>query len=592
MDSEENMESSTPFQGEAQQVQLYRGGRSAAILAEIMAAFREQVGIVTLIGAEGSGKSVLCKMVEEEREGSSKTTILLPRALRSFEEIVREVARACDLESLAETDGNDTKKIFMDLVSALRMRGESLLLICDEAENMYLATFERIRKALDEVNRQGGGLQLLFAGRRRLAGYFEQLHLCDFNEVAEKQLALPEYDGGELLDYLNFYMRPPEGNAPQEVFTREAADAIAAMADGNLRKANSFAHEALQAARADMSSMVFPKHVKGDGGVRRVQPKIARHSKRFAPLGQLPFPSAYLGGGLVALVLLLMFFVFSGGEEEGVVKDELAVEERVASTGPVQERVEAPQKTSDPAGHQVHKPEKKESAEVVRSGPDPEKPVSTEEEIREKATADDPVAESSRVEPAFEGETVEEKRLVPVVEPVPPPVQHTPVAIAPVAIVERESGSDEVPELTGPSKVVKEGGRQIHPDSVKRIPGEVVAEGGPSGDRVITALVAAGERWRAGENEDAFSIQLMALVSEEAEGNLKKILLEPEYREIAHKLVLLKRPSDPPVLLVFYGLYPSMAAARNARNNMPIFLRKHHPYALSIKRAVEKGRLE
>jgi len=46
------------------------------------------------------------------------------------------------------------------------------------------------------------------------------------------------------------------------------------------------------------------------------------------------------------------------------------------------------------------------------------------------------------------------------------------------------------------------------------------------------------------------------------------------------------------VLLVFYGVYPTMSAARNARNNMPIFLRDRHPYPVSVRGAVEKARVE
>jgi septal ring-binding cell division protein DamX len=69
-------------------------------------------------------------------------------------------------------------------------------------------------------------------------------------------------------------------------------------------------------------------------------------------------------------------------------------------------------------------------------------------------------------------------------------------------------------------------------------------------------------------------------------------LNQSEYKGIADKLVVLERPTNPPVVLVFYGMYPSMAAARNARNNMPIFLRKHHPYAISVRGAVEKASVD
>lgn len=84
----------------------------------------------------------------------------------------------------------------------------------------------------------------------------------------------------------------------------------------------------------------------------------------------------------------------------------------------------------------------------------------------------------------------------------------------------------------------------------------------------------------------------MALQSDQAEENLKRILAKPEYQEVLSKLVILKRPSNPPVVLVFYGVYLDMATARNARNNMPIFLRDRHPYPVSVRGAVEKARAE
>jgi len=111
-------------------------------------------------------------------------------------------------------------------------------------------------------------------------------------------------------------------------------------------------------------------------------------------------------------------------------------------------------------------------------------------------------------------------------------------------------------------------------------------------DPVLGKFFTAGKRWQTGEISSSFSIQLMALKSVQAESNLKQIVSQPEYQAIADKLVMLKKPSDPPVLLVFYGVYPTMSAARNARNNMPIFLRDRHPYPVSVRGAVEKARVE
>jgi septal ring-binding cell division protein DamX len=113
-----------------------------------------------------------------------------------------------------------------------------------------------------------------------------------------------------------------------------------------------------------------------------------------------------------------------------------------------------------------------------------------------------------------------------------------------------------------------------------------------SPDPALHAFVAAGDQWLAGKMDSRFSIQLMSLQSDQADENLKRIISQPEYQAVSDKLVILQRPSSPPMLLLFYGVYPSMAAARNARNTMPIFFRDRHPYPISVRGAVEKARIE
>ena len=60
-----------------------------------------------------------------------------------------------------------------------------------------------------------------------------------------------------------------------------------------------------------------------------------------------------------------------------------------------------------------------------------------------------------------------------------------------------------------------------------------------------------------------------------------------EYASILDQVYSLRR-QNPPTLFVYYGVYDSLDAAREARNSMPVFLRKHQPYPLSISEAKEK----
>lgn len=542
MDTEYKGVAGAPFQEECNTACFFTGGGRGAILDDIKAALVSGVDIVTLIGEEGSGKTMLCKMLQEQLHESCKT-VFLPQIVGSFEAIVRVVAQECGVAYPAETTRADARKIFLDIVATFRSKGDSLVLINDEAENMYLATLERLRKILDDVNEDGGGLKLLFAGRKGLRVNLDQLAICDFVEVSEKQFFLSVLDDNDTWRYLNFCVQEGQNTEPQEVFTMEAASKIASMGRGNLRMINVFAEESLKSSGADTSFMVLLDHVKDDG---REELLVPLSSEKF----QLPFPRKYLFAGIFVFLLFLLVVLFSGGEEDEklVPKDEDTTLKKVMV---------------------VDVPEPVSTGKVDR----------VERKITEKSVEH---VESKAVVPAPAPET----------EPGKSPVERQPVAISPVKIMEKKESLDpQVPVLVPQSKISQGKKKRILSQPDKKNDFVPVASSPTSRvtDPALASLVRAGERWLAGKEDTRFSIQLMALQSEQAEENLKRIIAQAEYQKVLDRLVLLKRPSDPPVLLVFYGLYPDMAAARNARNNMPIFLRDRHPYPVSVRGAVEKA---
>lgn len=553
IDVEQNSGGAAPFQEECNTARFFTGGGRGAVLDDMKAALAEPVDIVTLIGEEGSGKTMLCKMLQEQLVNSYKI-IYLPQIVGSFEAIVRVAAQKCGVDYPVETNRADARRIFLDLAAALRSRGEKILIISDEAENMYLATLERLRKILDDVTADGGGLQLLFAGRKSFRASLDQLELCDFNEVREKQFFLSTLDDNETWEYLNFCVQDLRGETAQEVFTREAAGKIASMGRGNLRLINVFAEESLKSSSADTSFLVLLDHVRDDG----VEEVLLPVSKGL--LEQLPFPPKYLFAGIVVCFLFLLVVFFSGVDEETSV-----VEENDFSTEEIV--------TIDVPNPLLTEAESPPSSVVVTAV----------EGLTEVLTENPVASEQGKVED----------------EGAPP---RYPVEISPVEIVEKKEPKGEIPQLTDQSKISADKTKRIvlQPEQSVRTeakkPVKVVAavpvKPSYPVDPALANLVIAGDRWLAGKEMTSFSIQLMALQSEQAEENLKRILAEPEYQKVLSKLVMLKRPSDPPVVLLFYGIYPDMAAARNARNNMPIFLRDRHPYPVSVRGAVEKARAE
>ncbi len=517
--SEKTIIESVPFQEGCNTRHFFTGGGREAILNDIKMAFNDKVELITLIGEEGSGKTMLCTMLKEQWNTQSKV-IYLPHVIESFEDIVRVVAQECDVLYPVDATRADAQRILLDLIASIHAQGNSLVFLCDEAEKMYLATLERMRKIIDEVNDQGGGVQVLLAGRKSLAASLEQLHLCDFKQIHEKQFFLSALDDNETWNYLNFIVQSHRGTEQQEVFTREATAKIASMSRGNLRMINMHADESLQSSDADTSFLVLFDHVKDD------ESDTALHSPGTGFLSGIPNVVKYGVGGVVIAGILLLFFLFTPNEELPVANSETKQDNT-----PV----------------------------IVVTEPIPEKVVETVTEIIPSVVEE--VLEPNS--PQDEAENKEE-------------ISGAIVEISPVELVEE-------PVVASPSLESAE-----PPTPVETKPELSDLEKDPT----LGRFFVKGRKWFNGEMESEFSIQLMVLQSDNAVKNLKQMTMQPNYQAVVDKLVMLEKPSSPPVILVFYGVYPSMAAARSARNNMPLFLRDRHPYPISVRGAVEKARVE
>jgi hypothetical protein len=102
--------------------------------------------------------------------------------------------------------------------------------------------------------------------------------------------------------------------------------------------------------------------------------------------------------------------------------------------------------------------------------------------------------------------------------------------------------------------------------------------------------LAAGAKWFIDGKADTYTVQLMVLESGQAEENLKQILDSDNYRSVADKLFILRPVGTLPTVKLFFGEYTTLAAARKARNTLPVFLREYQPFAVSVSDAVEGTR--
>jgi len=108
------------------------------------------------------------------------------------------------------------------------------------------------------------------------------------------------------------------------------------------------------------------------------------------------------------------------------------------------------------------------------------------------------------------------------------------------------------------------------------------------GEKLFRERLGAGAGWLAGAFRGGYTIQLMVLASDQAQASITNTLIQDDYYLLKDQLYVVRKKNNPPTLFVFYGIFDSMDAAREARNTMPVLLRKHHPYPLSISEALKK----
>jgi type II secretory pathway predicted ATPase ExeA len=504
----------TPFREEVDSQVFFPEAKREAILQNLLQDIKSGKLFVKLIGAEGTGKTLMCKVLQEQL-GDEFEIVYLDRPAGSFDDVLRIVCTDLGLQAVDEQ---------VDLVEELKKqlqerkaRGQKVLLVLDGAENIFLATLERLLRLLCEIDALAD-FTLMLAGRPALDNNLDQLTVYCTGVDIQAGYFLEPMNQEETGHYLIFRLLAAglDADKQEDVFTGEAVEKLYIKAEGNPRLTSIFAEEALQKSCSEKSFLVLLDHVdpeedlsggKGGGFVDLLN--IIRGKGKWAAIA----------AGLL-LLAFLVFFLFPGTEEAK--KKEIVQQQQDSAPIAVVPAVQE---------NESLKPESEEIQDVVA------------EEIQDVAA---PAVQKPEVQtqPAVISIEATEKKTLPPLEPVLSPKQE-----------KTQAGEKNVTR---------------------------------KGEELFKERLRASAGWLAGAYRGEYTIQLMMLASEQAPANVQKILLQDEYVAIKDQLYILRKKTSPPTLFVFYGTFASMEDARHARNQMPIFLRKHHPYALSIADALTK----
>lgn len=620
-----------PFQEDVVPENYFSGGGRGEVLSQMGNGVEEGVALLVLTGDEGSGKTMLCHVFEKE-QAADFVTVYFPRTVDSFDDVVKIIARRLEVTPCDDGNGRNRDGTLQEIAGCLVQQSKKLLVIFDEAENIYLATLERIRRMLDRVSALGGSMHILFSGRKAFSENYDQLSICDFERSDELYFSLRPLSEDETLEYLCSSAKQTVEGDGEELITDELAWEIAQLAGGNFRKIKELALQSFSGNGGDDSFMVLLESVeeqteaqgeragrqaaieklqrakvvsleifsRGKERFNQVVGSSASVSRDLLTRGRKAVPELkerneklfrlfdkhrtllpYVGAGACAVLLLVVFFNLGGDGEhveqiihEDNVRDVPVVE---AETNPVQ--VE-PVEVVVPVENTVA--EEMQPAVVAKTNT-----IQTDDQQVEGAESDGLTGESVRLEPEEEPD-LDIERL-------------DNLEIQPVVIVEAEKprpqAERKIVELkpspstkTRPPTASGAGQGLITVQPRQEIEAKSLAGSRYGARQLLEKRMQAGTAWQRGERGSLYTVQLMVLGSKSAEKNLVQMLAEERYRQEAGNFYILKKKTSPKNFFVFYGEYTSIAMARLAQNSLPKFLRSHKPYAISIKGAVTKVR--
>ncbi len=579
----------SPFQEKIALENYFAGANRDDVLFQMKEAMQERAVLMVLTGEEGSGKTMVCHMLKHEASPLYKT-VLFPRAVDSFEEVVEIICHELGLD-VNEPHGGDIESALDEIATFLLTESSDLLVVFDEAENLFLATLERICKMREQINESGARMHVLFSARESFLENCDQLSVCDFQRPDEHHFTLVPLSQAETGDYLRDCAARLKGIDAAKVFTDEVIQNIYELAKGNFRMTNILGEESAKTQSDDTSFMVLLDSVEESAEVReqipgKKYPELLRSSTGYLP---------WIGGAVFCL--LLFFFLFGQRHDKKYVEQETHQPGQVTSA-PEMKKVNALPDT----------PESKESMPVETAVKPPEKNApearavevagkNTEQGIGESAgdIKDNSIETTDTVEPAAQKtapetaeQVVENAKEIEITAP-----HKTMTDTAETVVQKHSAGTSE--NLTYRPKSSKES--PVLPSKAPlRVKGrKVLAQNpvthyNPAVDKLYNERLLAGREWERNEKQGLYTVQIMALASQDAEQNLKKMLAKVNYRQEAGNFYILKKSPKSGKLFVFYGEYPSLEIARLVTISLPTFLRDHNPYPLSIKGAIAKVR--
>ncbi len=238
---------------------FFTGGNRGAVLDAITYAILNGEGIVKVVGEVGSGKTMLCRMLQTMLPDRVES-IYLANPSVAPEDVLHAIAFELQIKLPKSAD---RLKVMQALQAHLLKRhaaGKQVVIFIEEAQGMPLATLEEIRLLSNLETNYDKLLQIVLFGQPELDENLNEINIRQLRERITHSFHLAPLQSNEIGEYILFRLRAAGYYGPH-LFTKSAIRKLSTAAQGLVRRVNILADKALLAAFSENVYQVTSKHV-------------------------------------------------------------------------------------------------------------------------------------------------------------------------------------------------------------------------------------------------------------------------------------------------------------------------------------------
>ena len=330
---------------------FFEGGNRGAVLEALTYAITRGEGIVKVTGEVGSGKTMLCRVLQA-RLPPSVESVYLANPSVSPEEILHAIAFELQLPLPREAGRLEVMHCMNEYLLAKHAESKQVVVFVEESQSMPIATLEEIRLLSNLETRQHKLLQIVLFGQPELDANLRKAEIRQLRERITHSFSLAPLNAADVRDYLSFRLRAAGYHGP-DLFPARVIEYMTRATGGLTRRINIVADKALLAAFAENTHNVTLKHA-------RAAVKDSEFSEAPSAYGWLRRPG-WVGAAALAAVALAAGALLQGalqprpgsGGGPAIARDETAAVP-AAPAAPVEPHAQAiasapPQASATPA---------------------------------------------------------------------------------------------------------------------------------------------------------------------------------------------------------------------------------------------------